>query len=88
MKGIRNWIVDTKGLYAGVYDKIGVKITTAGIMGTAVYSYWAGDSTNLGAERMNNGDSSTFSDTVNGTYQPVGSGLGDKDFRYHTNFFK
>ena len=68
-------IVDTKGLYVGVYDKIGVKITTAGILGTAVYSYWAGDSTNLGAERMNNSASSTFSDTINGTYQPIGDGL-------------
>ena len=68
-------IVDTKGLYAGVYDRIGVKITTAGVLGTAVYSYWAGDSTNLGAERMNNSASSTFSDTINGTYQPIGNGL-------------
>jgi len=68
-------IVDTRGAYAGIYDKIGVKITTAGILGTAVYSYWAGDSTNLGAERMNNSASSTFSDTINGTYQPIGDGL-------------
>lgn len=68
-------IVDTKGAYSGVYDKIGVKVTTAGLMGTAKYSYWAEDSDNLGSEKMNNGDTSTYSDTINGTYQPVGSGL-------------
>tara|TARA_R110000744_G_C19197755_1_gene544612 strand:- start:143 stop:814 length:672 start_codon:yes stop_codon:yes gene_type:complete len=68
-------IVDTRGLYSGVYDKIGVKITTAGKIGTAKYSYWAGDSTNLGSERMNNSAASTLSETINGTYQTVGSGL-------------
>jgi len=68
-------IVDTRGAYTGVYDKIGVKITTAGAMGTAVYAYWAGDSDNLGAEKMNNSDTKSYSDTINGTYQPVGNGL-------------
>ena len=68
-------IVDTRGAYAGIYDKIGVKVTTGGAIGTAIYSYWAGDSTNLGTERMNNSESSTFSDTINGTYQPIGNGL-------------
>jgi hypothetical protein len=68
-------IVDTRGAYTGVYDKIGVKITTAGAMGTAIYAYWAGDSDNLGAEKMNNSDTKSYSDTINGTYQPVGNGL-------------
>jgi len=68
-------IVDTKGEYDGVYDKIGVKVTTGGAMGTAVYSSWSKDSNNLGAERMNNGDTSSYSDTINGTYQPIGNGL-------------
>ena len=68
-------IVDTKGAYDGVYDKIGVKVTTGGAMGTAKYSYWAKDSDNLGAEKMNNGDTSSYSDTINGTYQPIGNGL-------------
>ncbi len=68
-------IVDTKGAYDGTYDKIGVKITTGGAMGTAVYSYWAKDSDNLGAEKMNNGDTASYSDTINGTYQPIGNGL-------------
>ena len=68
-------IVDTRGQYTGVYDKIGVKVTTAGALGTAKYSYWAKDSTNLGSEKMNNGDSATFTDTINGNYQPIGNGL-------------
>ena len=37
-------VVDTRGAYSGVYDKIGVKVTTAGAIGTAQYSYWAGNS--------------------------------------------
>lgn len=68
-------IVDTRGAYTSVYDKIGVKVTTAGALGTAKYSYWAKDSENLGSEKMNNGDTATFTDTINGTYQPVGNGL-------------
>ena len=68
-------IVDTRGQYSGVYDRIGVKITTAGVMGTSVYSYWSGDSSNIGSERMNNAESSTSSNTVNGAYQSIGNGL-------------
>jgi len=68
-------VVDTRGAYSGIYDKIGVKITTAGVMGTAKYSYWAGNSDNLGSERMNNSDTADYVDTVNGAYQPVSGGL-------------
>ena len=68
-------VVDTRGAYSGVYDKIGVKITTAGAMGTAKYSYWAKDSDNLGAERMNNGATADYAEIINGTYQPVSGGL-------------
>ena len=68
-------IVDTRGEYTGIYDRIGVKITTGGALGTAVYSYWAKDSENLGAENMNNGDDATYSDEINGQYQPIGNGL-------------
>ena len=68
-------VVDTRGAYSGIYDKIGVKITTAGVMGTAKYSYWAGNSDNLGSERMNNADTADYVDTVNGAYQPVSGGL-------------
>lgn len=68
-------VIDTRGAYAGIYDKIGVKITTAGVIGTAVYSYWAGDSDRLGSERMNQSEAASYSDTINGNYQPVGNGL-------------
>jgi len=67
--------IDTRGAYAGIYDKIGIKITTAGAVGTAVYSYWAGDSDRVGAERMNQGETASYSDTINGYYQPIGGGL-------------
>ena len=53
-------IVDTRGAYAGIYDRIGVKITTAGAMGTARYSVWESDNNNLGAEKMNNGNSASL----------------------------
>lgn len=77
-------VVDTKGEYSGRYDKIGVKITTGGAFGTAVYSYWNGNSDNLGAQLMSDGDTASGSDTINGAYQPVGGGLeirfaGDTD---------
>ena len=68
-------VIDTRGAYAGIYDKIGVKITTAGVIGTAVYSYWAGDSDRVGSERMNQSEAASYSDTINGNYQPVGNGL-------------
>ena len=44
-------------------------------MRTAKYSYWAGNSDNLGSERMNNSDTADYVDTVNGAYQPVSGGL-------------
>ena len=68
-------IVDTMGAYSGRYDKIGIKISTAGVMGTAKYSYWVGDSDNIGAERMNNSETATLTDNINGNYQPIGNGL-------------
>ena len=64
-------LVDTRGHYYDVYDRVGVKITTAGAMGTAVYSVWQKDADNLGAERMNNGETADYSDTINGQYQPL-----------------
>lgn len=68
-------IIDTRGAYSGIYDKIGVKITTAGAIGTAVYSYWVKNSDSLGSERMNNSENANFSYTVNGQYQSIGNGL-------------
>jgi len=64
-------LVDTRGHYYDVYDRVGVKITTGGAMGTAVYSVWQKDADNLGAERMNNGETADYSDTINGQYQPL-----------------
>ena len=64
-------LVDTRGHYYDIYDRIGVKITTAGAMGTAKYSVWHKDADNLGAERMNNGDTADYIETINGQYQPL-----------------
>lgn len=64
-------LVDTRGHYYDIYDRIGVKITTAGAMGTAKYSVWHKDADNLGAERMNNGDTADYVETINGQYQPL-----------------
>tara|TARA_R100000988_G_C3984908_1_gene159105 strand:- start:365 stop:1312 length:948 start_codon:yes stop_codon:yes gene_type:complete len=68
-------IVDTRGNYYGVYDKIGVKVTTAGAIGTARYSVWHSNSDSLGAERMNNGEAESHSDIISGDYQQLSGGL-------------
>ena len=69
-------IVDTRGRYSGVYDRIGVKITTAGAIGTAKYDVWTADSNKLGAERMNDGDTANISgEIINGQYQSCAGGL-------------
>ncbi len=64
-------LVDTRGHYYDIYDRVGVKITTAGAMGTAKYSVWQKDGDNLGAERMNNGETADYIETINGQYQPL-----------------
>ena len=69
-------IVDTRGRYSGTYDRIGVKITNAGAIGTAKYSVWVKDSDYLGAERMNNGVTANLVDEViNGQFQSLTGGL-------------
>ena len=68
-------LVDTRGQYHDIYDRIGVKITTAGALGTAKYSVWLKDGDNLGAERMNNSESADYIDTINGQYQTLASGV-------------
>ena len=69
-------ITDTRGEYTGIYDKIGVKITTAGAIGTATYSVWSADSDYLGAERMNNSATADVVDEkVNGQYQALSGAL-------------
>jgi hypothetical protein len=64
-------IVDTRGHYYDVYDKVGVKITTAGAIGTAIYSVWHKDADKLGSERMNNSEVADYTETINGQYQPL-----------------
>ncbi len=64
-------LVDTRGHYYDIYDRVGIKITTAGAMGTAKYSVWQKDGDNLGAERMNNGETANYIETINGQYQPL-----------------
>ena len=44
-------------------------------MGTAKYSVWLKDGDNLGAERMNNGATADYIDTINGQYQTLASGV-------------
>ena len=69
-------ITDTRGEYTGIYDKIGVEITTAGRIGTATYSVWAADSDNIGSERMDNAVTADLVDEkVNGQYQQLARGL-------------
>ena len=68
-------IVDTRGHYYDIYDRVGVKITTAGALGTAKYSVWLKDGDNLGAERMNNGEEADYIDVINGQYQALASGV-------------
>ena len=68
-------IVDTRGQYYDIYDRIGVKVTTAGAFGTAKYSVWLKDGDNLGAERMNNSEDADYVDTINGQYQTLASGV-------------
>tara|TARA_R100001594_G_scaffold50636_2_gene83889 strand:- start:2823 stop:3773 length:951 start_codon:yes stop_codon:yes gene_type:complete len=68
-------LIDTRGQYHDIYDRVGVKITTAGALGTAKYSVWLKDGDNLGAERMNNGETADYIDTINGQYQTLASGV-------------
>ena len=68
-------VVDTRGQYLGIYDKVGVKITTAGALGTAKYSVWQKDDVNLGSERMNNSETADYIQIINGQYQPLAGGV-------------
>jgi|3_EtaG_2_1085321.scaffolds.fasta_scaffold68523_1 hypothetical protein len=74
-------IVDTRGRYYGVYDKIGVRITTGGAIGTAKYSVWTKSVDMIGSEIMDDSEgSSTTNSTVtdkviDGGYQQLTGGL-------------
>ncbi len=69
-------IVDTRGEYSGIYDKIGVEITTAGRIGVATYSVWTGDSDYTGVERMDiDATANLVDEKINGQYQSLAGGL-------------
>ena len=69
-------IVDTRGEYSGIYDKIGVEITTAGRIGVATYSVWTGDSDYTGVERMDiDATANLVDEKINGQYQQLAGGL-------------
>ena len=72
-------LVDTRGHYTGIYDVVGVKITTGGALGTAKYSVWKRDTNNLGSERMNNGATADYEEIINGQYQEL---VGNVDIRF------
>jgi hypothetical protein len=62
-------IVDTRGRYSGIYDRIKVKIGTGGVVGTATYNVYVGNSENLKTEQI------VTNEIINGQYQPIGYGL-------------
>ena len=64
--------VDTRGYWAGTFDVIKVKITTAGNMGTAKYSVWVKDGDKLG---MNEGNLVVDDELIDGDYQNLSGGL-------------
>ena len=73
-------IVDTRGHYHGVYDRIKVKVTTEGAVGTATYSVWTYGNDKLG---IHEGTQVISDKIINGNYQPLSGGLeirfaGDK----------
>ena len=73
-------IVDTRGHYVGVYDRIKVKVITGGAIGTSTYSVWTSGSDKLG---IHEGAQVVTAKTINGDYQSLAGGLqirfaGDK----------
>ena len=73
-------IVDTRGHYVGVYDRIKVKVITGGAIGTSTYSVWTSGSDKLG---IHEGAQVVTAKTINGDYQSLEGGLqirfaGDK----------
>ena len=63
------YIVDTRGHYSGIYDLIKVIITTAGVIGTAKFDVYHGDSTGLKKNKVVDGE------LIVGDYQSIGAGL-------------
>lgn len=65
--------VDLRGSYrGGIYDKIRIQITTAGVIGTARYSVWTYGNDKLG---INKGNLAVDNEIITGEYQTIGGGL-------------
>ena len=63
------YIVDTRGHYSGIYDLMKIVISTAGVIGTAKYDVYHGDSTGLKKNKV------VDAELITGKYQSVGGGL-------------
>jgi len=62
-------LIDTRGFYGGIYDKIKVIITTAGAIGTSKYDVYEGNADGIKTNQV-------ISDKlINGQYQSLSSGL-------------
>lgn len=61
--------IQTRGMYAGTYDLIKVKVIDAGAIGTATYSVWEKSSTGLKSTQV------VAAETINGDYQQCAGGL-------------
>ena len=62
-------LVDTRGAYAGVYDKIKVIINTAGAIGTAKYDVYQANADGIKNNQI------VSEELINGQYQPLAGGL-------------
>jgi hypothetical protein len=62
-------IVDTRGGYTGIFDLIKVVVTTGGVIGTAKFDVYVGDSTGLKKNQI------VTAELITGQYQSVGNGL-------------
>ena len=62
-------LIDTRGFYGGIYDKIKVIISTAGAIGTSKYDVYEGNADGIKTNQV-------ISDKlINGQYQTLSSGL-------------
>ena len=62
-------IVDTRGHYSGIYDRLKVKISYTGVVGTGKYDVYVKDSNSLKADKVVDGE------IISGDYQQLAGGL-------------
>ena len=62
-------IVDTRGRYTGSYDLMKIIVTTGGVLGTAKFSVFKKDTSNLKISEV------LKDEIINGQYQSIGDGL-------------